>query len=62
MEMMMDECENDLIRAAAALAHKMLDEMACWAIEGNETDSVMSELKDVIDVIHAAKQRKVGLR
>ena len=58
----MSEEEDSLIRAAAALAVKLIDELANSAIEKEETATALDNLKDVLDIIHDSKQRKAGLR
>lgn len=57
-----DEIENDLIRAAAAAARFYIDEIERLALYDQETDAKRQRVLDLLDAIHDAKQRKVGLQ
>lgn len=57
-----DIFEDALISAAANLALHYTRVICERALAGDETESTSERIKDCIDVIHDAKQRKVGIR
>ena len=54
---MIIQAEKTLIAALTVLAHHRLDELSLCALNGDQTDDLTEQLKDVIDGIHDAKQR-----
>ena len=56
-----EQLENDLISAAVALSRSLVDAFEMDALAGNETETIKSDICDVLDVAHCAKQRKIGM-
>ena len=57
-----EDLEDRLIDAAADLAARYVGELRFEAKNDNPTDTLMSRVRDLVEIIHAAKQRKVDLQ
>ena len=59
MEDPIKKAERDLIQSATKLAHARLEDLEMAAQQGDKTDHLVDCIKDVLDIIHASKQRLV---
>jgi hypothetical protein len=57
-----ESLEDRLIDAAADLAARYVEELRFEAKQDNKTDDLQSRVRSLVEIIHDAKQRKVGLQ
>lgn len=55
----LEQAENSLIEAAGHVGVVRVLEVTAMALVGDQTGPATEKLKDVLDIIHAAKQRKM---